>query len=218
VSASLRVVLADDHPVVRDGLAALLASVPGIDVVATAGTGREAVRAVVTQRPDVAVLDIQMPELDGVGATGELARTAPEVAVLVLTMFDDDDSVFAALRAGAAGYVLKGAPQEEIVRAIRAVAAGDAIFGPGIARRVLRHLGGGRAAVSQPFPELTAREREVLELLAAGLSTGAIGSRLGLAPKTVNNHASAVFAKLHVEGRAQAVERARRAGLGGSAR
>jgi DNA-binding NarL/FixJ family response regulator len=213
VSSAVRVVLADDHPVVRDGLAALLTSVPGIDVVGTAGTGRQAVRSVVTLRPDVLVLDIQMPELDGVGVARELQRAAPEVAVLVLTMFDDDDSVFAALRAGAAGYVLKGAAQDEIVRAIRAVAAGEAIFGPGIARRVLTQLG-GRSATPDPFPELTTREREVLELLAAGLTTAAIGARLGLAPKTVTNHASAVFAKLHVEGRAQAVERARRAGLG----
>jgi DNA-binding NarL/FixJ family response regulator len=208
VNDPVRVVLADDHPVVRDGLAALLSSVPGIDVVGTAATGRQAVRLVVTLAPDV-----QMPELDGVGVARELARAAPDVAVLVLTMFDDDDSVFAALRAGAAGYVLKGAAQDEIVRAIRAVAAGEAIFGPGIARRVLTQLG-GRAATPEPFPELTTREREVLELLAAGLTTAAIGSRLGLAPKTVTNHASAVFAKLHVEGRAQAVERARRAGLG----
>ncbi len=213
MSADVRVVLADDHPVVRDGLAALLSSVAGIDVVGTAATGRQAVRTVVTLRPDVLVLDIQMPELDGVGVARELARAAPDVAVLVLTMFDDDDSVFAALRAGAAGYVLKGAAQDEIVRAIHAVAAGEAIFGPGIARRVLTQLG-GRSATPDPFPELTAREREVLELLAAGLTTATIGSRLGLAPKTVTNHASAVFAKLHVEGRAQAVERARRAGLG----
>jgi DNA-binding NarL/FixJ family response regulator len=209
----VRVVLADDHPVVRDGLAALLGSVPEVDVVGTAADGRDAVRAVVTHRPDVLVLDIQMPELDGVGVARELQRAAPEVAVLVLTMFDDDDSVFAALRAGASGYVLKGAQQDEIVRAIRAVAAGDAIFGPGIARRVLTQLGGSPAA-AEPFPELTARERAVRELLAGGLTTAAIGARLGLAPKTVTNHASAVFAKLHVEGRAQAVERARRAGLG----
>jgi DNA-binding NarL/FixJ family response regulator len=207
------VVLADDHPVVRDGLAALLSSVPDVEVIGTAGNGREAVRAVVTLRPDVLVLDIQMPELDGVGVARELARAAPDVGVLILTMFDDDDSVFAALRAGASGYVLKGAAQEEIVRAIGAVAAGEAIFGPGIARRVLTQLG-GQSAASEPFPELTAREREVLEGLAAGLTTAAIGSRLGLAPKTVTNHASAVFAKLHVEGRAEAVERARRAGMG----
>ncbi len=131
----MRVVLADDHPVVRDGLSALLASVDGIDVVGTAATGREAIRAAVTLSPDVLVLDVQMPDLDGVDAARETARAAPAVAVLMLTMFDDDDSVFAAMRAGAQGYVLKGATQEEIARAIRAVASGEAIFGPGIARR-----------------------------------------------------------------------------------
>jgi DNA-binding NarL/FixJ family response regulator len=210
-----RVVLADDHPVVRDGLSALLSSVPGIEVVGTAATGREAVRAAVTQRPHVLVLDVQMPDMDGVAAAREISRAAPEVAVLMLTMFDDDDSVFAAMRAGASGYLLKGATQGEIVRAIHAVAAGEAIFGPGVARRVLALLS-GKGATAEPFPELTTRERQVLELLAAGLSTTAVGARLGLAPKTVTNHASAVFVKLGVSGRAEAVERARRAGLGGS--
>jgi DNA-binding NarL/FixJ family response regulator len=134
----------------------------------------------------------------------------------MLTMFDDDDSVFAAMRAGAAGYLLKGAGQDEIVGAIRAVAAVQAVFGPGVARRMLRQLAGqGKAA--EPFPDLTAREREVLELLAAGLSTTAVGARLGLATKTVNNHASTIFAKLGVSGRAEALQRARRAGMGGSA-
>jgi DNA-binding NarL/FixJ family response regulator len=209
----LRVVLADDHPVVRDGLSALLSSVPGIEVVATAATGREAVRAAVTEAPDVLVLDVQMPDMDGVAAAAEITRGAPAVAVLMLTMFDDDDSVFAAMRAGASGYLLKGASQEEIVGAIRAVAAGEAIFGPGVARRVLRQLAGA-GGPAEPFPELTTRERQVLELLAAGLSTTAVGARLGLAPKTVTNHASAVFAKLGVSGRVEAVQRARRAGLG----
>ena len=136
--SDIRVVLADDHPVVRAGLAALLGSLQGIEVVGVASDGREAVREVVLQRPNVAVLDLQMPGQDGFAATREIARVAPEVAVLVLTMFDDDDSVFAAMRAGARGYVVKGAEQEEIGRAIRAVASGEAIFGPGIAQRVLR--------------------------------------------------------------------------------
>src|SRR5262245_8718738 len=134
--SAIRVVLADDHPVVRDGLAALLGSVPGVEVLDTVGTGRAAVRAAVTLRPDLVVLDIQMPDLDGVGAAREIARAAPDVAILMLTMFDDDDSVFAAMRAGAAGYVLKGATQQEIVRAITAVASGEAIFGPGVARKM----------------------------------------------------------------------------------
>ncbi|HVL86247.1 MAG TPA: response regulator transcription factor [Pseudonocardia sp.] len=209
----LRVVLADDHPVVRDGLASLLGSVPGVEVVGTAATGRGAVRAAVTLRPHVAVLDVQMPDLDGVGAAREIARAAPDVAVLMLTMFDDDDSVLAAMRAGALGYVLKGASQQEIVRAIHAVAGGEAILGPGVARLVLARLTAPQAR-ADPFPELTPREREVLGLLAAGLPTTTIGARLGLAPKTVTNHASAIFTKLQVGSRAEAVERARRAGLG----
>ena len=208
----LRVVIADDHPVVRDGLSALLSSVPGIEVVGTAGTGREALRSAVRLRPHVLVLDVQMPDLDGITAAREIARAAPEVAVLMLTMFDDEDSLFDAMRAGATGYLLKGAAQDEIVRAIHAVAAGEAIFGPGVARRVLGQLSdGGRP--TEPLPHLTPREHQVLELLAAGLPVAGIGARLGLAPKTVANHVSAVFAKLHVAGRAEAVERARRAGL-----
>ncbi|WP_427891516.1 response regulator [Kribbella sp. GL6] len=208
----IRVVLADDHPVVRAGLAALLSSLPGIDVVGVAATGREAIREVVTTRPDVAVLDLQMPDLDGFAATRELARSAPEVAVLVLTMFEDDDSVFTAMRAGARGYLVKGAEQEEIARAIRAVAAGEAIFGPGIARRVLTFF--AAPPPTDPFPELTTREREILDLLAAGLSNPAIATRLDLAPKTVANNVSTIFTKLGTADRATAIIQARNAGLG----
>ncbi|HVK24007.1 MAG TPA: response regulator transcription factor [Actinokineospora sp.] len=209
----LRIVLADDHPVVRDGLSALLASVPGLTVVETVATGREAVRAAATAAPDVLVLDIQMPDLDGIAAAVEITRVAPKTAILILTMFDDDDSVFAAMRAGASGYVLKGAGQDEIVRAIHAVAGGEAIFSPGVARRVLGYLAGPPPSAA-PFPELTTREREVLDLIAAGMPTATIATRLGLAHKTVSNHTSAVFAKLQVAGRAEAIVRARRAGLG----
>ncbi|MFK4089351.1 response regulator [Kribbella sp. NPDC020789] len=209
----IRVVLADDHPVVRAGLAALLMSLPGIEVVGVAATGREAVREVVTNRPDVAVLDLQMPDLDGFAATRELARSAPEVAVLVLTMFEDDDSVFAAMRAGARGYLVKGAEQDEIARAIRAVAAGEAIFGPGVARRVLGFFA-TPASTTEPFPELTGREREILDLLAAGLSNPAIADRLHLASKTVANNVSAIFTKLGIADRATAIIQARNAGLG----
>ena len=213
-TGSLRVVLADDHPVVRAGLAALLSSLAGVDVVGVATTGREAVREVVTHRPDVAVLDLQMPDLDGFAATRELARVAPDVAVLVLTMHEDDDSVFAAMRAGARGYLVKGAEQEEIERAIRGVAAGEAIFGPGVAQRVLGFFSSPPVATVEPFPELSAREREILDLLAAGLPNAAIAARLSVAPKTVANNVSAIFAKLQVADRAQAIVRARDAGLG----
>jgi DNA-binding NarL/FixJ family response regulator len=209
----LRVVVADDHPVVRDGLAALLRFQPAMTVVETVADGRAAVRAAVTLRPDVLVMDIQMPGINGVDATAQITRLAPTVAILVLTMFDDDDSVFAAMRAGASGYILKGAEQDQIIRAIRGVADGDAIFGPGIARRVLGYLSvPARPTVS--FPQLTTREREVLDLLAAGLSNTAIGSRLSLASKTVSNHISAILVKLQAASREEAVSQARAAGLG----
>jgi DNA-binding NarL/FixJ family response regulator len=211
----IRVVIADDHPVVRDGLSMLLASVPSVTVAGTASTGREAVRAATILRPDVLIMDIQMPDLSGVAATGEITRAAPSVAVLMLTMFDDDDSVFAAMRAGARGYLLKGAQQDEIIRAIHAVAAGEAIFGPGIARRVLGLIS-GPAAHSVPFPALTTREREVLDLIAAGVRNTEISRRMSIAPKTVANHVAAIFNKLQVADRSQAIILARDAGMGKS--
>ena len=210
----IRVVVADDHPVVRDGLRALFASLPETELVGEATTGREAVREAVTARPDVLVMDLRMPDLDGTAATAEIALVAPEVAVLVLTMFEDDDSVFAAMRAGARGYLVKGASQEEISHAITVVAGGGAVFGPGIARRMLDFFAAPPAAASEPFPDLTPREREVLDLIAAGKSNTAIAGRLGLAGKTVGNHISAIFAKLQVATRAEAIIRAREAGLG----
>jgi DNA-binding NarL/FixJ family response regulator len=214
---SIRVVIADDHPVVRDGLSALLASVPSVTVVGVAATGREAVRAAVTLRPDVLIMDIQMPELTGVAAAGEITRAAPGVAVLMLTMFDDDDSVFAAMRAGARGYVLKGAQQDEIVRAVHAVAAGEAIFGPAIARRVLG-LVSAPAVHDVPFPDLTSREREVLDLIAAGVRNAEIARQMSIVPKTVANHVTAIFNKLQVADRNQAIVLARDAGLGRNTR
>jgi DNA-binding NarL/FixJ family response regulator len=209
----VRVVVADDHPIVRAGLTALLSSLPGVDVVGVAATGREALRQVVTAKLDVAVLDLQMPDLDGFAATREIARAVPSVAVLVLTMFDDDDSVFAAMRAGARGYLVKGAEQDEIARAISAVAAGEAIFGPGVAQRVLGFFAAPTAA-PEPFPQLTSREREILRLLADGMSNTSIAQRLGVATKTVANNVSSIFTKLQVADRAQAIVRARDAGLG----
>lgn len=214
MTEDLRVVIADDHPVVREGLAALLSTLPGISVVGLASNGKEAIRAAVAEQPHVLVMDLHMPEVDGFAAIREIARVAPQVAILVLTMLSDDDSVFAAIRAGARGYVLKGAHQEEISRALRSVAAGEAIFSPGVATRILDLFSGRRSAPEAPFPELTSREREVLDLVATDISNVAIASRLGMAPKTVANHLSSIFAKLRVADRAQAVVRARQEGLG----
>lgn len=211
---SLRIVIADDHAVVREGLRALLSAVEGYELVGTAATGAEAVRSAVTLRPDVLVMDIQMPEMTGIAATREIRRVAPDVAVLMLTMFEDDESVFAAMRAGALGYVLKGASPADMIRAIAAVAAGEAIFGTGVARKALAYLTAPRTDPTA-FPELTPREREVLGLIAEGLANAAIASRLGLAPNTVSNHISNIFGKLQVASRAEAIVRARSAGLGG---
>jgi len=213
----ITVLIADDHPVVRQGLAALLSSLDGFEVVALAANGREAVKEAVLHQPDVALVDLRMPQLDGFAAIRALVQAAPHVAVCVLTMFDDDDSLFAAMRAGARGYLLKGAEQDEIARAVRAVAAGEAVFGPGVAQRVLGHLTGPvTTSTSTPFPELTSREREVLDLLAAGVPGATIGARLHLAPKTVSNHIASILAKLHLADRAQAAVVAREAGLGQS--
>jgi DNA-binding NarL/FixJ family response regulator len=211
VTAALRVVLADDHPVIRDGLAALLSATEGIDVVATAAGGDEAVRLAVTHRPDVLVVDLHMPGgLDGVEATRKVRTAAPDVGILVLTMLDDDESVRAALDAGAAGYLLKGDSRQQIVRAIHAVAAGATILGSGVTHQ--------RAAAPSeapaPFAELTPRERQVLDMLATGSSTAAIAGRLGEATKTVTNNLSAIFAKLGVTGRTEAALLARDHGLG----
>jgi DNA-binding NarL/FixJ family response regulator len=210
---TIRVLIADDHPLVRQGLKAALAPLEEVEVVGEATTGQEAIREAVLHRPDVVVMDLQMPDQNGIEATRELARAVPSAAVLVLTMFDDDDWVFAAMRAGAKGYVLKGAEAQEISRAIMAVAAGEAIFGPAVATRVLAYFA-TPPATPAPFPELTAREHEVLDLIAAGHTNRQIAEHLGLSAKTVANHISAIFAKLQVADRTQAILRARDAGLG----
>lgn len=211
----IRVVLVDDHPVVLGGLRALLESLPDFEVVGTATDGEAGVREVVLTRPDVVLMDIRMPGIDGLEATRRIRASASGVPVLVLTMFDDDDTVFGAMRAGAQGYLLKGADQAEIDRAIRAVVAGEAIFSPGVAQRVLGYFA-APPPVADPFPELTTREREVLDLMAAGERNQAIADRLFLSPKTVANHISSIFVKLAVADRSAAIVRARRGGLGGS--
>ncbi|UQU66965.1 response regulator transcription factor [Couchioplanes caeruleus] len=214
MAEAIRVVVADDHPIFRDGLAMLLASVDGIEVVATAANGAEAVAEATRLRPDVVVMDVQMPELNGVEATRRLAAEAPGVGIVVLTMSEDDGTVFAAVRAGARGYLVKGAEQEEIVRAITTVASGGAVFGATLAARIAQFFAAGPPTPTTAFPQLTAREREILELLAAGRSNAQIAAALYLSPKTVRNNVSNVFAKLQVADRAEAIVRAREAGLG----
>jgi len=212
---TIRVLLADDHPVVRRGLAALLSTLPDFEVVGEAVDGEAAVREAQLSRPDVVLMDVRMPGIDGVEATRRIRESVPNAAVLVLTMYDDDATVFTAMQAGARGYLLKGAEQDEITDAIRAVVRGQAIFGPGIAARLLDHFGNPPAPAVELFPELTPREREILELLAEGRRTSEIAGTLHLSPKTVSNNLTAIFAKLEVADRTAAVIRARERGLGG---
>lgn len=211
----IRIVLADDHPLFRDGLRALMESVEDIGVIGEASRGDEAVSLALSLRPDAVLMDIKMPGLNGIEATRRIVNLNEDVAVLMLTMFEDDDSVFAAIRAGARGYLLKGARQDETLRAIRAVANGEVIFGPGIAQRVmhlLRHPSPDHPA--PPFPQLTDREYEVLELIARRYSNADIAARLFLSPKTVRNYVSSILDKLHVADRAEARIAAQSAGLG----
>jgi DNA-binding NarL/FixJ family response regulator len=206
----LRVLIADDHPLYRDGLGAAL-SAAGLDVVGEAADGRQAVALSLELQPDVVIMDLQMPGMGGIEATRRIAHGSPRIAILVLTMLADDDSVFAALRVGARGYLLKGAGKAAIVRAVQTVADGGGVFGAAVARRVTDRFSGQQA--SGPFPKLTEREREVLAMVAAGHNNTAIAAQLTLAPKTVRNHISNIMTKLHVSDRAQAIIRARAAGL-----
>jgi DNA-binding NarL/FixJ family response regulator len=212
-TSHVRVVIVDDHPVVRDGLKASLGSVDGVEVVGEAATGEAAIEVALALGPDVVLMDLDMPGIGGQEATRVLSERAPGIAVLVLTMYDDIDLVLSAVRAGARGYLLKGAPQADVVAAIAAVARGDAVFGGVVADRLLEVMA-STSGSRPPFPQLTARERDVLDLLADGLSNPAMARRLGLSARTVANHVSAILTKLGVSDRAQAAVAARKAGLG----
>jgi DNA-binding NarL/FixJ family response regulator len=215
LEGNTRVLVADDHAVFRFGMRAMLANARGFEVVAEASTGEEVVGKAAEVRPDIVLMDIQMPGMNGIEATRKIVQANPEVSVVVVTMFGDDDSVFSAMRAGARGYVLKGADAEEVTKVLRAVAEGEAYFGPEIAKRIMSFFSSPKPApASEAFPELTPREVEVLDLIARGLNNKEIASRLYLSQKTVRNHVSNVFLKLQVADRAQAIVRAREAGLG----
>lgn len=211
----IRILIAEDSIPFREGLVSLLRSIDEFEVVGEAGSGEETLRLANQLQPDVILMDIQMPGMNGIEATRRIIYASPHISILMLTMYEDDESVFAALRAGARGYLLKGALKPEIARAVRGVASGEAIFGPSIARRLMQYFAAARSAdLSQAFPELTEREFEILNLMTQHLTNIEIAERLSLAHKTVRNHVSNIFAKLQVADRAQAIIRGREAGLG----
>lgn len=210
----IQILIADDHPVFRFGLRALLEAQSDMVVMGEAESGTEAVKMAQSHQPDVLLMDINMPGLNGIEATKEITAVLPSTAVLIITMFDDE-TVFTALQAGARGYLLKGAQGDETLRAIRAVANGEVIFSPGVAEQVMAFFAwGGKKNVPDLFPELTPREREILELLARGLTNSAIAEKLVLSPKTIRNQVSTIFSKLQVASRSEAIVKARDAGLG----
>ena len=211
----IRLLIADDHPFYREGVRTMLRMLPDIAVIGEAATGDEVIARAFEQQPDVILMDIKMPGLNGIEATRHILRTSPQIKILVVTMFEDDDSVFAAMRAGARGYLLKDADQEELARAIRAVNRGEAIFSPMIAQRMIYYFAAlPRTASAMAFPELTERERDMLHLMARGQSNLAIANTLSLSLKTVQNRVSTIFSKLQVADRSEAIVRARDAGLG----
>jgi DNA-binding NarL/FixJ family response regulator len=212
---TLRILIAEDHPLFRKGMISLLSSVPEFEVIGEARTGEEAVSRAADLQPDVILMDLQMPEVNGIEATRRILQQSPDVRVLVVTLFEDDDSVFMALRAGARGYVLKDADEEDMVLSIRAVGKGEAIFSPAIATRVLAYFSASPQDGTPPraFPTLTDREREILKLIAQGHPNPSIARQLSLSTKTVGNYVSNIFTKLQVADRAQAIIRAREAGL-----
>lgn len=215
MSETIRVLIADDHPVYRDGLASLLEPMTGLEVVARAADGVEAVEQALAIRPDVVIMDLQMPRLNGIDATRQVLAELPETGVLVITMGEDESTVFTAVTAGARGYLLKGADADEVVQAIRTVHNGGVVFGASLAQRIARVFAAGPSSrAPDVFPELSEREREILDLVAAGLSNPDIAARLYLSPKTVRNNVSAILTKLRARDRSAAIIRAREAGLG----
>jgi DNA-binding NarL/FixJ family response regulator len=211
----MRVLLVEDHPLFRDGLARMLESVDDVEIVAEAGTGEEAVQLAEQLKPTIVLMDLNLPKMSGIEATKRIIQKQPNIGILILTMYDDDSSVFAAMRAGARGYLLKEANRNEIIRAIQAVGDGEAIFSPSIARRMMYYFEArSKQAQVDVFPQLTEREREVLDHIARGENNADIASGLGLNQKTVRNHVSNILSKLHASDRAQAIIMAREAGLG----
>jgi DNA-binding NarL/FixJ family response regulator len=214
----IRILVADDHPVFRRGMRAILGAEPDTELVGEATDGEEAISLASKLQPDVILMDLNMPKVGGIEATRQILEASPGTAILMLTMFEDDKSILAAMRAGAHGYVLKGADGAETLRTIHAVANGEAIFSPTITRRLTGYFaapeGDPKTASAQAFPNLTEREHEILSLIAEGYTNNAIASRLYLSPKTVRNYVSSVFTKLEVSDRSLAIVYAREAGLG----
>lgn len=217
MTQDLKVVVVDDHPVFRIGMAGLLSSLDGIAVVGQAASVAEGRAVVPAADPDVVLMDLHLGDGSGIELTRELVTQDPELAVLVITMNEDDESVAAALRVGARGYLLKSAGPGEVERAIRSVAHGELILGREVAARAMSTLVSGRTAARVPFPELTDREREVLDLIARGHDNSSIARRLVLSPKTVRNHVANILTKLGLPNRSAAIVRAREGGLGGAA-
>ena len=211
---AIRVVIADDHPMYRYGLNAVLANQPGISIVGEAADGQELLSVVQDTRPDVVITDLTMPRMGGAQAAARLLAAQPDLAILILTMHQDDESLFAAMRAGARGYLLKGADSSEVTAAVQAVARGEAVYGSGVAQRIIDFFSGREHQAARSFPELTSREHDILKLLALGAANREIAGQLGITEKTVRNHLSAVFLKLQVNDRTAAALKARSAGLG----
>jgi DNA-binding NarL/FixJ family response regulator len=212
---NLRILIADDHPLFRKGMRTLLTATPGMEVVGDAATGQQAIELAASLQPEVIIMDLQMPGLNGIEATRQILQSRQEIRILVVTLFEDDASVFTAMRVGARGYILKDAKEEEILRAVRAVGSGEAIFSPAIAARLMTFFATTRSGVAKElFPQLSEREREILQLIARGSTNSDIARSLSLSVKTVSNYVSTILSKLQVADRTQAIIRAREAGLG----